>query len=50
MSGRTYFLKPTSIDDEPNRILRREISEMLGLCRGVIADGVVTKEEVQFLS
>ena len=44
-----YFLKSPPAESDPNRIRRREISEMLGLCRGIIADGVVATEEVQFL-
>lgn len=44
-----YFLKGAAAAQNSHRVLCREISEMLGVCRGVIADGVVTPEEVQFL-
>lgn len=44
-----YLLKAASARESANRVLCREISEMLGMCRGVIADGIVTAEEVQFL-
>lgn len=47
--SKDYFLNRKSINEEPNRISRREISEMLGLCRGIIADGVVSTSEVHFL-
>jgi len=46
---KTYVLKGAPAAQTANLVARREISEMLGVCRGVIADGVVTPEEVQFL-
>jgi NAD-dependent DNA ligase len=48
--SKIYYLKSPILDNEANRILRREVSELLGLCRGIIADGVVSPEEVQFLT
>jgi hypothetical protein len=47
--SKIYLLQTNSAKGEPNRIRRREISEMLGLCRGIIADGIVSPEEVEFL-
>jgi len=46
---RTYVLKGAPAVRSLTLMARREISEMLGVCRGVIADGVVTPGEVQFL-
>lgn len=44
-----YYLKQSVQSADGDRIIRREISEMLGICRGIIADGVVAVEEVKLL-
>jgi len=46
---KTYILDPPLQGTEQNRIRRREISEMLGICRGIIVDGLVSAAEVEFL-
>lgn len=46
---KTYILKTSPPLQGANQMLDREISEMLGICRGVISDGIVNSDEVQFL-
>lgn len=59
--ARDYYLKKTPNDDQShhgqppsnfNKAMRSErgIDEMLGICKGILADGTVVEEEARFLS